>query len=93
MLEITKENTLEGYHINLDIGQGFVFFVFRPNSFDYAIGVSALQCLYIEKKVSYNVIRRSKCFLFPYVNSYHSLLCVFKFYPKLEWINIITEAV
>ena len=91
MLEIAKENEVEGDLINLDIGQGFAF---RPGSFDYAISVSALQWLCIAEKASYNVNRRLKSF---FVSLYKCLTigarCAFQFYPaNPEQINIITKA-
>ena len=91
MLEVAKENEVEGDLINLDIGQGFSF---RPGSFDYAISVSALQWLCIAEKASYNVNRRLKCF---FVSLYKCLAigarCAFQFYPaNPEQINMITKA-
>ena len=91
MLEVAKENEVEGDLINLDIGQGFSF---RPGSFDYAISVSALQWLCIAEKASYNVNRRLKSF---FVSLYKCLAigarCAFQFYPaNPEQINMITKA-
>ena len=91
MLEVAKENEVEGDLINLDIGQGFNF---RPGSFDYAISVSALQWLCIAEKKNYNVNHRLKCF---FVSLYKCLAigarCAFQFYPaNPEQINIITKA-
>jgi 18S rRNA (guanine1575-N7)-methyltransferase len=91
MLEVAKENEVEGDLINLDIGQGFSF---RPGSFDYAISVSALQWLCIAEKKSYNVNRRLKSF---FVSLYKCLAigarCAFQFYPaNPEQINMITKA-
>ena len=91
MLELAKENEVEGDLINLDIGQGFSF---RPGSFDYAISVSALQWLCIAEKASYNVNRRLKSF---FVSLYKCLAigarCAFQFYPaNPEQINMITKA-
>ena len=91
MLEVARDNEVEGDLINLDIGQGFSF---RPGSFDYAISVSALQWLCIAEKASYNVNRRLKSF---FVSLYKCLAigarCAFQFYPaNPEQINLITKA-
>ena len=91
MLEVARDNEVEGDLINLDIGQGFSF---RPGSFDYAISVSALQWLCIGEKASYNVNRRLKSF---FVSLYKCLAigarCAFQFYPaNPEQINLITKA-
>ena len=91
MLEVARDNEVEGDLINLDIGQGFSF---RPGSFDYAISVSALQWLCIAEKASYNVNRRLKSF---FVSLYKCLAigarCAFQFYPaNPEQINMITKA-
>ena len=47
MLNIGKENSVEGDLLNIDIGQGFAF---RPGTFDYAISVSAIQWLCVAEK-------------------------------------------
>jgi 18S rRNA (guanine1575-N7)-methyltransferase len=91
MLEVARDNEVEGDLINLDIGQGFSF---RPGSFDYAISVSALQWLCIAEKASYNVNHRLKSF---FVSLYKCLAigarCAFQFYPaNPEQINLITKA-
>ena len=91
MLEVAKENEVEGDLINLDVGQGFSF---RAGSFDYAISVSALQWLCIAEKSKYNVNKRLKNF---FVSLYKCLnigaRCAFQFYPaNPEQINLITKS-
>lgn len=91
MLNIGKENSVEGDLLNIDIGQGFAF---RPGTFDYAISVSAIQWLCVAEKKKDNPLKRLKNF---FSSLYKCLVigarCAFQFYPdNPQQIELITKS-
>lgn len=91
MLQVAKDNEVQGDLLNIDIGQGFAF---RPGTIDYAISVSAIQWLCNAEKSSYNPIHRLKTF---FQSLYKCLSigarCCLQFYPdNPQQLDLITTS-